>query len=98
VSNYCALTKVFLLPRIQLCSLRLLKWLLLPFDYTGQQKNTFCIKREYDITFIDNIWVLIPNLAFIFLWHITFWSYNERIFLVYKQFYATILVLAFISK
>jgi len=42
------------------------------FDNTGQLKNTFCIKRECDITFLDNIWVLIPNLAFIFLWHIKF--------------------------
>jgi len=24
--------------------------------------------------------VLIPNLAVIFLWHITFWSYSERLF------------------
>jgi len=27
----------------------------------------FCIKREYDITFLENFWVLISNLAFIFL-------------------------------
>ena len=33
VSNYCALTEVFLLPRIQLCSLHRLSWLLLPYDY-----------------------------------------------------------------
>ena len=33
VSNYCALTKVFLLPRIQLWSLCRLNWLLLPYDY-----------------------------------------------------------------
>ena len=33
VSNYCALTEVFLLPRIQLCSLHRLNWLLLPYDY-----------------------------------------------------------------
>ena len=33
VSNYCALTEVFLLPRIQLCSLHPLSWLLLPYDY-----------------------------------------------------------------
>jgi len=33
-------------------------------------KNTFCIKRECDITFFDKFWVMIPNLAFIFLWHI----------------------------
>jgi len=31
--NYCALTKVFLLPRIQLCSLRHFNWLLLSYDY-----------------------------------------------------------------
>jgi len=30
---------------------------------TGQQKNTFCTKREYDISFLDNFWVLIPDLA-----------------------------------
>ena len=33
VSNYCALTEVFLLPRIQLCSLHRLRWLLLSYDY-----------------------------------------------------------------
>ena len=33
VSNYCALTEVFLLPRVQLCSLHRLSWLLLPHDY-----------------------------------------------------------------
>ena len=33
VSNYCALTEKFLLPRIQLCSLHRLSWLLLPYDY-----------------------------------------------------------------
>ena len=33
VSNYCALTEVFLLPRIQLCSLHRLSWLLLSYDY-----------------------------------------------------------------
>ena len=33
VSNYCTLTEVFLLPRIQLCSLRRLSWLLLSYDY-----------------------------------------------------------------
>ena len=33
VSNYCALTEVFLLPRIQLCSLHRLSWVLLPYDY-----------------------------------------------------------------
>jgi len=33
VSNYCALTEVFLLPRIQLCSLHRLSWMLLPYDY-----------------------------------------------------------------
>jgi len=33
MSNYRALTEVFLLPRIQLCSLRRLNWLLLPYDY-----------------------------------------------------------------
>jgi len=66
------------------------------FDNTGQLKNTFCIKRECDITFLDNIWVLIPNLTFIFLWHIKFWCYGERLFWVYKQFYDSIL--AFASK
>jgi len=33
VSNCYALTEVFLLPRIQLCSLHRLNWLLLPYDY-----------------------------------------------------------------
>ena len=33
VSNYCALTEVFLLPRIQLYSLHRLSCLLLPYDY-----------------------------------------------------------------
>jgi len=33
VSSYCALTEVFLLPRIQLCSLHRLRWLLLSYDY-----------------------------------------------------------------
>jgi len=33
VSDYCALTEVFLLPRIQLCSLHRLRWLLLSYDY-----------------------------------------------------------------
>jgi len=59
-------------------------------------KKYFCIKREYDITFLDNFWVLIPNLAFIFLWHVNFWSYSERFFWVYKQLYANIL--AFVTK
>ena len=33
VSNHCALTEVFLLPGIQLCSLHRLNWLLLSYDY-----------------------------------------------------------------
>jgi len=54
-------------------------------NYAGQQKN-----------FLENIWVLILNLAFIFLWHIKFWTYSESFFGVYKQLYANIL--AFVSK
>jgi len=58
-------------------------------ECTDQQNNTFCIKRKYDITFLANFLVLIPNFAFIFLWHVKFWSYDERLFRVYKQLYAT---------
>ena len=46
--------------------------------------------------FLDKFWVLILNLAFIFLWHVNFWSYSKRLFWVYEQLYANIL--AFVSK
>jgi len=40
--------------------------------------------------------VLIPDLAFIFLWHVKFWSYSERLFWVYEQLYDNLLT--FVSK
>ena len=43
VSNYCALTEVFLLPRIQLCSLHRLSWLLLPHDY----RHDYFLSSDY---------------------------------------------------
>jgi len=69
--------------------------ILCAINNTGQRKNTFCIKREYDIIFLANFWVLIPDLALIFLWHIKFWNYSERLFWVYKQLYANILLTFF---
>jgi len=49
VSNYCALTEVFLLPRIQLCSLHRLSWLLLPHDYCH---DYFLVSRMLKLSFL----------------------------------------------
>jgi len=49
VSDYCALTEVFLLPRIQLCSLRRLNWLLLPYDY---RHDYFLFSRMLKLSFL----------------------------------------------
>jgi len=60
------------------------------------KKTLFVLNKDIRQLFLDNIWVLIPNLALIFLWHIKFWNYSERLFWVYKQLYGNIY--AFISK
>ena len=65
---------------------------------TQVNKKYFFIKRECDVTFLDKFWVLILNLAFIFLWHVKFWSYSERLSWVSKQFYANIFAFFFQVK
>ena len=77
VSNYCALTEVFLLRRIQLCSLHRLRWLLLSYDY---RHDYFLVSSMLKLSSLKpskyTRWILASIGRFVTL---TKWQYQSSI-------------------